>query len=293
MELRQLRTFLAIADERHFGRAAGRLHLAQSSVSEQLRQLERELGVTLVARSSHHVALTEAGAAFADAARRLLADANRAVALAQDIACAPRSRINVGFNPAAAIAVVPAALVQLEADHPNLTVRLREMMTGAQLTALANGDIDLGFVYGRPPQGFSHRYVQELPLVVAVGETHPWAGRDQVRFADLAAMPCVLPSRETSPGLHDAVVGTAVQTRTELQVVDEVDDANAIALVARTRDVVAFTSAARAPHAPAHGLSTVSIVDPTPTVSMYAVWRTRTSPVDAFVTSLERAAQSA
>jgi DNA-binding transcriptional LysR family regulator len=287
MEFRQLRTFLAIAAELHFGRAAQRLHLAQSSVSEQLRQLERELGVTLVARTSHRVVLTAAGRAFETAARQLLADADRAAQLALDVARG-RPRITIGFNPVAALAVVPAALIQLQADHPDVTVNLRELMTGPQLAALRRRDLDIGFVYGRPPNGYDHRYVQELPVVGVVSETHPWAGRTEVRFAEIAAMPCVLPSPAVSPGLHAAIVGAAARAGADLDVADLVDDANAIAVLARTSQVLAFASAARTAHAAGTGLVTVSIVDPTPTVPMYVAWTRRTHLVEAFLSSLER-----
>jgi DNA-binding transcriptional LysR family regulator len=288
MEFRQLRTFLAIAEELHFGRAAQSLHLAQSSVSEQLRRLERELGVTLVARDSHQVVLTEAGRAFEIAARQLLADADRAAQLAREVARGRRGRINIGFNPVAAMSVVPAALIQLQADHPDVAVDLRELMTGPQLTALRHRDIDIGFLYGRPPSGYSYVYVQELPLVGVVSDSHPWAGRAQVRFAELAAMPCVLPSPAVSPGLHSAILQAAVRAETDLNVADLIDDANAIAVLARTSPILAFASAARTANAVNAGLAAVSIVDPTPTVSMYVAWTRRTRLVEAFLTSLER-----
>jgi DNA-binding transcriptional LysR family regulator len=288
MEFRQIRTFLAIAEELHFGRAAARLHLAQSSVSEQLRRLERDLGVTLVARSSHRVVLTEAGRAFETAARQLLADADRAAQLARDVARGRRGRINIGFNPVAAMSVVPAALIQLQADHPDVTVELRELMTGPQLTALRHRDIDIGFLYGRPPSGYRHRYVGELPLMGVVGDPHPWAGRAEVRFADLATVPCVLPSPATSPGLHDAILRAAARAGTDLDVADLVDDANSIAVLARTSNVLAFASAARTVQALSAGLTSLSIVDPTPTVPMYVAWTRPTQLVDAFLSSLER-----
>jgi DNA-binding transcriptional LysR family regulator len=288
VEFRQLRTFLAIADELHFGRAAQRLHLAQSSVSEQLRRLERELGVSLVTRSSHRVVLTEAGRAFETEARQLLADADRAAQLARDVARGRQGRISIGFNAVAAMSVVPAALMQLQADHPDVTVDLRELMTGPQLTALRHRDIDVGFVYGRPPTGYSHRYVQELPVVAVVADTHPWAGRGQVRFADLATTRCVLPSPAVSPGLHNAIIQAAARAGTDLDVADLIDDANAIAVLARTSHILAFASAARTAYAVSSGLASLSIVDPTPTVSMYVAWTRRTSLVEAFLSSLQR-----
>src|SRR5262249_8494332 len=110
----------------------------------------------------------------------------------------------------------------------------------------------------------------------------------EVSFADLADLPCVLPSPAISPGLHNAIIRAAARADADLDVTGLVDDANAIAVLARTSHIVAFASAARTAYATNAGLTTVSIVDPTPTVSMYVAWTRRTHLVDAFLSSLER-----
>jgi DNA-binding transcriptional LysR family regulator len=243
MEFRQVTTFLAIAEELHFGRAAARLHLAQSSVSQQLQRLEREIGVQLVARTSHDVRLTAAGMAFRIEAERLVEQAARAVRLARDVVAGRHGTINIGYNQIAGQWVLPATLLRLHEDYPNLVVHLWERLTGAQLEALAADELDVALVYGRPTaRGLRSRHILDVPLVAAVPDGHPWAELDQARFAELASVPCVLPRRDRSPAVYDAVVSTAHRMDIDLCVVDEIDDPSAMGIVARTQQVIVFAS---------------------------------------------------
>jgi DNA-binding transcriptional LysR family regulator len=292
MEFRQVTTFLAIAEELHFGRAAARLHLAQSSVSQQLQRLEREIGVQLVARTSHDVRLTAAGMAFRIEAERLVEQAARAVRLARDVVAGRHGTINIGYNQIAGQWVLPATLLRLHEDYPNLVVHLWERLTGAQLEALAADELDVALVYGRPTaRGLRSRHILDVPLVAAVPDGHPWAELDQARFAELASVPCVLPRRDRSPAVYDAVVSTAHRMDIDLCVVDEIDDPSAMGIVARTQQVIVFTSAARARSAMPNGLVGIPIVDPTPMLAMHVAWRTTddTHVVDAFLASLDKA----
>jgi DNA-binding transcriptional LysR family regulator len=173
MELRQLTIFLSVADELHFGRAATRLHLAQSSVSEQVQRLEREIGVPLLTRTSRSVKLTAAGEAFRTEARRLLQDAARAVRIARDAADPRSGTITIGYNPVAGQSVLPAVLTVMRDREPGLRVNLCELMTGPQLRALNADDIDVGLIYGRPPKPLRSRHILDVPLMAAVSATHP------------------------------------------------------------------------------------------------------------------------
>jgi DNA-binding transcriptional LysR family regulator len=291
VEFRQLTTFLAIAEELHFGRAAQRLHLAQSSVSQQLQRLEREIGVQLVARTSHDVRLTAAGRAFQSEAVRVVEQAARAAEVAREVAVGRHGIINIGFNQVAGQWVLPPTLMRLHADYPNLVVHLWEKLTGAQLTALQTGELDIALLYGRPTAArFRSRHILNVPMVLAVPDRHPWAKHERVAFAELAGVPCVLPRRELSPALYDTVVSTAAMMGVDLCLMDEVDDPAATAIVARTQQVVTFTSAARQ-LPPLSGLMAVPIVDPIPVLAMYAAWRANadTRVVDAFLASLDKA----
>ncbi|CUU54533.1 DNA-binding transcriptional regulator, LysR family [Parafrankia irregularis] len=291
MELRYLTSFLAIAEELHFGRAAARLHLAQPSLSQQLQRLERDIGVELVSRSSHEVKLTAAGRAFEVEARRLLDATRRAVTVAREAASGRTGMISIGFNYPAGQRVLQPTLLRLAADYPGVSTTLWEARSGPQLSALAEGRLDVALVFAGPPSAqLRSQRVATIPLVAVVSRRHPWATRSEVPFRELADQPCVLFRREQSPAMHDAILAAADRCGIALTISDEVDDSGATGIVVTTRPVVGFASAARGAHPPGHGLSAVRLVDPVPTVGMYAVWRPDPQPVvGAFLDCLEAA----
>ncbi|MEU6719398.1 LysR family transcriptional regulator [Nonomuraea sp. NPDC046802] len=286
MELRQLTVFLAIAEELHFGRAAERLHLAQSSVSERLRQLEREIGVQLIARNSHRVRLTPAGETFRDEARHVLDQAEHAKRAARETAAGTMDAISIGFNFAAGQMVLPKTLARLHAEYPRLKTTLWERLSGPQLVALKARELDVGLVFGRPPAAeFGSREMFEVPLVAIVRGSHPWAGRAAVPMGEVARQPCVMLRREHSPAMHDAITGAAARSGTPLNVVEEMDDSSATAITIQGGDLVAFASRIRLPHSMAAGLAAVPLVDPTPMLGVCVAWRSGDSraPVRAFL----------
>jgi DNA-binding transcriptional LysR family regulator len=288
LELRYLVSFLAIAEELHFGRAAARLHLAQPSLSQQLQRLERAVGVELVSRTSHEVALTPAGRAFEREARRILDQAAHAVRVAREAASGRTGSISIGFNFPAGQRVLQPTLRRLNADYPNVSTRLMEAQTGTQLTALAKNKIDIAFIFPGPlaSQWQSRRLTTER-LVAFVGRDHPWAGRAAVPFRELADQRCVLFPRDESPGLYDAVTGAAVRSGIRLHIIEE---AGAPAVIVGTRPVVGFTTVTRAEELSDRTYSVLRLVDPTPIVAIYAVWRPDPQPVlGAFLNSLEAA----
>ena len=265
--------FLAIADELHFGRAAARLHLAQPSLSQQLQRLERAVGVPLVARTSHEVRLTAAGRAFQVEARRLLRQSEAAVRTARDVAAGRLGRVRIGFNYPAGRRILPDVLARLRTDHPGVTTTLREFRSGPQLVALENGEIDVAFVGGPPASArLRSQWLMSVPLVAVVAPGHPWAGRQAVTGRDLAEQPCVLFSRDSSPAMYDELVSAAERHGGRLDVVDEVDDPVATAVVVSASSAVGFTSAIRAEDLLISNLVAVPLVDPVPTMALYAVW---------------------
>nr|WP_163507759.1 LysR family transcriptional regulator [Fodinicola acaciae] len=270
MEFRHLEAFLAIADELHFGRAAARLRVAQSSLSEQLSKLERAVGVRLVERTSHRVALSEAGEAFRGEAMRLLAARARAVEVARAAAAGDAGHLRIGFNYPAGQRVLMPAMARLHERWPRIRTTLREGRTGPQLSDLTSGRLDLAFVYGRPTvPGVCHEHVLTVPVVALVGERHPLAGREEIRCAELAAHRCVIFRREQSPAMYDAIVAAGV----ELSPLDRVDDPAATEIVVATEMLVAFASAVRAETGVGGNLTAVQLTDPVPTLDVYAVWR--------------------
>ncbi len=285
-------SFLAIAEELHFGRAAARLHLAQPSLSQQLQRLEREVGVELVSRTSHAVRLTPAGEAFRTEAERIVGHAARAIEAAKAAARGRSGTVTVGFNFPAGLSVLPPTLARLAADHPKVQAQLWERRSGPQVEALLHDELDIGFVYGRPRVAqLRSRELLSLPVVAVVGPQHPLAGRGSVPVGELGEQPCVLFRRAQSPALHDAITHAAARAGTELDVAEEVDDPLGTAVVVAARPLMGFASAARAGRAGAQGLVSVALTDPVPRVSLHAVWRgDDASPVlDAFLGSLAAA----
>jgi DNA-binding transcriptional LysR family regulator len=292
MEFRYLVSFLAIAEELHFGRAAARLHLAQPSLSQQLQRLEREIGVELVSRTSHVVRLTPAGEAFRTEAERIVGHAARAVEAARAAAQGRSGTINVGFNFPAGLAVLPPTLARLAAVHPKLLVQLWERRSGPQVEALRSGELDVGYVYGRPRvQQLQSRELLTLPVVAVVGPHHPWVRRESISMLELGERPCVLFRRGQSPAMYDAIVHAAARAGTELVVAEEVDDPLATAVVVAARPLLGFASAARAARAGSQGLVAVALTGPAPRLSLHVIWRTgESSPaVEAFLAGLAAA----
>lgn len=292
LDLRYIAAFLAIAEDLHFGRAAARLHLAQASLSYQLQRLERELGVELVSRTSREVKLTPAGRAFEVEARKLVDTARRAASVAREAASGRTGSISIGFNFPVIDQVLQPTLLRMHADYPEISTTLWEARSGPQLTALADGRLDVALVFAGPLETkLPSQRVLTVPLVAIVGGHHPWSTRQKVPFRELAQQSCVLFRREQSPAMHDAIIAAANRCGISLNVSDEIDEPGPTGLAVTTRPVVGFASAARGQRVPIGGLVAVRLVDPVPTVGVYAVWRPDSQPaVEAFLTSLDAAA---
>ncbi|MEU5851481.1 LysR family transcriptional regulator [Saccharopolyspora shandongensis] len=292
MELRHLVSFLAIADELHFGRAAARLHLAQPSLSQHLQRLERSVGVTLVARNSHEVRLTPAGEAFRGLAKDIVVRAERAGQTARAAAAGRSGTVRVGYNFPAGQRILPTTLAALNSRHPAIDVTMFEMRTGPQLTALTDGRLDVAMVYGKPAAAnLDSRLLLRVPLVAVVGQEHRWARLDRVPFGELDGEPCVLFNRAQSSAMYDTIFSAARTSGIRLTVAEEVDDPGATAILAAIKPVVGFASALRGRltdvRAAGPRTTAVGLIDPVPILDLYAVWPTDHGPlVDAFLDCL-------
>ena len=189
MELRQLEHFVAAAEERHFTRAAQRLHIVQSGLSASIRALERQLDAALFVRSTRRVELTPAGLALLPEARRTLAAAQAATDAVAAVQGLLRGTLAVGTMQILPPAVdLLAVLGRFHAEHPAVELRLRQAGTGTLLEEVRNGTLYLALVapVGRPPTGLSMRQLASDPLLVACAPTHRLADRGQVDLAELA-----------------------------------------------------------------------------------------------------------
>src|SRR3954469_22848658 len=147
MELRQLRYFVAVAEELSFTRAAARLHIAQPALSVQVRRLEDELGVALLDRSRRAVALTDAGALMLAEARSLLGTLDQTVELVRRTASGEVGRLAIGFVPSASNVALPPLLRRFRSIAPDVAVHLREMAPDDLVRALHEEGIDVAFLY--------------------------------------------------------------------------------------------------------------------------------------------------
>ena len=205
MELRQLRYFVTLAEELHFGRAAEREHIVQSALSQQVQRLERELGVRLLERSTHHVALTAAGVVFLVEARQILAHVERAAQAARNTASASVP-LRVGIIDSSYDSM-PQILHEVQARYPGLVIHQVEASVPVQYQMLSDGRLDVGV--GRaalaPPQIASMLFRQD-PLGVLVPTSHPFAELDGVSVAALAREALLLAEEAWAPEFNQFTV---------------------------------------------------------------------------------------
>jgi DNA-binding transcriptional LysR family regulator len=196
MDLRQMRYFVAVAEELHFGRAAARLHMAQPPLSQQIRQLERDLGVDLLTRTTRRVALTQAGSAYLQRARRILADVDDAGHEARSVAAGSVGRLTVGCVGSATYSLLPTLARGLSEVLPGIDFAFRgEMLVPDQIRTLRSRDIDIALL--RPPVTDTSITVQVLrreKLVVAIPDDHRLARRRKLTVGTLRDEPLIVHS---------------------------------------------------------------------------------------------------
>ena len=178
--LDQVRSFVAVAEELHFGRAAERLQMTQPPLSRQIQKLEKSVGARLLERDNRRVELTGAGAAFLDEAYRLLNLVEGAGDLARRVDAGAAGVVRLGFTAVSAISILGPLLRRLTAELPDVEVMLSERVTGAQVDGIRRGELDIGLA--RPPFDTSlmrSRMVLREPLMAVVPEGHPLAALDR------------------------------------------------------------------------------------------------------------------
>ena len=208
MELRHLRYFCAIADAQAIARAAATLHVSQSAVSEQMRDLEQEIGVALFDRREHRARLTTHGEAFLAHARRTLEAADEAVAAAQRSARGEIGKLTIGFFVGGTDRLFPALIRTFRRRSPNVQVSLVEMTPTAQHQALLSGAIDIAFTRAYLSPSNDTLRMERFhvdPLVAVLPPGHRLAAR-AVKMTQLAEERFILADRETSPVYFDKVI---------------------------------------------------------------------------------------
>jgi DNA-binding transcriptional LysR family regulator len=294
MELRHLRYFIAVAEELHFRRAAERLHMSQPPLSQQIRQLEEEVGAQLLTRNQRKVELTAAGAAFLVRAREILDAVEDAARQARRVQRGEVGRLAVGFVGSAMYSFVPELLRAFRDSAPDIALRLNEMGTTEQLRQLDDGRLDVGFLRtpGRWP-GLSFETVLEEQVVVAMPDVHPLAQRSIVPLSDLTGESLVLLTPGGSPGLRAALATSIAQLGGEERIAQEASEMQTvIGLVAAGVGISLVPESVRA--LVRHGVSYRPLDGDAPTVKLAMGWRTTDdSPVLASFLEKARAAAPA
>lgn len=208
MDVRELETLVAVAEELHFGRAAKRLGVTQPSVSQHLRRLEDEVGCTLVARTSRAISLTEAGELLLPVARRALAEVDRATAVIADFKRGMTGRLVIGSLGAGLNGPLPELLIKLRPLAPETTIELHHFPDSAtQERALLAGTLDIGVVRQvSADRALTSYKLFDEAFVVYVPEDHPLAGATELGIRDLADADFVSWPRRLGPTFYDLIV---------------------------------------------------------------------------------------
>jgi DNA-binding transcriptional LysR family regulator len=222
--LDQLRGFVAVAEELHFGRAAERLNMTQPPLSRQIQKLERAIGVQLFDRDNRGVALTAAGAAFLGDARRLLELAEMAPSLARRISAGSAGSVRIGFTAASTFGLLGALLNEISGALPDVDIDLKEMVTKDQTAALISGEIDLGLA--RPPfdeEQFDSRLLYREPIMVAVPTGHRLTHLTrEVTAQDLQGEDLIMHSPTDARYFYDIVISLVSSHRTFVHTVSQI-----------------------------------------------------------------------
>ncbi|HTH73909.1 MAG TPA: LysR substrate-binding domain-containing protein [Trinickia sp.] len=206
MELQQLRYFVAVAETENVARAAERLHISQSPLSRQIRQLEDHLGLQLFERIKQRVRLTSAGRAFLHEARDLLMQAERVEERARQVGKGEACSLSIGYCEGVIHnGRLPAALRRFRSAHPRVNLKLAAMRSGEQIDALERSLIDIAFVYNlpKPSETLTSRLLASEPFVIAMADDHPLAGKAAVAPSDLDGMPWIALPKAINPAARE------------------------------------------------------------------------------------------
>ena len=231
VDLRKLEQFVAVAEERHFHRAAERLAMSQPPLTVAIRRLEEDLGVALIERGGNRVeGLTAAGAAFLKEAHAVLRQTERAIRTARETAAGRTGLVRLGYVGSALYGRLPDAIRRFRAERPEVRLELREATTARQVAMLRGGALDAGVVIPPlpDPEGVALHAFDADRLCMALPIDHPLAGQDAPVLADLADEPFVLWPMAEGRGFHLRVVRLCAEAGFAPNVVQEAHGMHAV-----------------------------------------------------------------
>ena len=225
MEIKHLRSFVTLAEELHFGRAAQRLSIVQPALSMQIKMLEEELGVRLFERNRHSVTLTEVGAIFLPEARATLYQSAHAADVARACGRGEIGRVRLGFVSSVLPELLPSLIRALHTRFPRIELELKDMPGPDQASALKNGQLDFGLM--RLPAaipGIQTREVLEETFIVALPGDHPLVACDSLPPTALAQLPVFILARRYAPGFYDELMQSLARHGAQLQIATELGE---------------------------------------------------------------------
>ncbi len=206
ISLRQLRYFLVLAEELHFGRAAERLNISQPPLSAGLRQLEEELGAKLFDRDNRGTRLTSAGALYAERVTKILGQLDAAKIALGDIAGGREGSLTVGFLPSMVFRSFSEVLLSFSQDYPRVALEIDELNSSRQLEAMGRHAIDVGFIHDMPmPDGIAHHTLERERFVCCLPRGHRLVTRSRIKLRELAGERILIFSRRDAPYYHDRI----------------------------------------------------------------------------------------
>jgi len=233
MKLKQLETFVVVAEELHFGRAARRLNRTQPPISRQIHQLETSLGVELFTRSTQHVALTAAGRVFLKEIRPALAGIQQASQAALRAARGHIGSITIGVTPSLMFGSLPQLFSAFKTQYPDITLHLHLASKADQLKDLKENKLHIAFVRSLSHEHeLIHETLLEEALVVAMARSNPLTARAQIQLADLQNENFILYRGQAKTSVADQIIAACHQTGFSPRIIQETDDMQSAAALA-------------------------------------------------------------
>ena len=285
MELRQIRSFLSIAETLHFGRTAELIHLSQPALSLQIRALEEEVGVRLFERNRRKTTLTAPGSAFRDDAAAALSQLDQAIRKARLAAKGKLGLLRIGFISTAGSEIVPNIIRQFSELNPEVEFSLRAIPTADQVQMLEAGSLDIGFL--RLPIGGHSALdvvtVHREPFVLVVPASHKLAKRKRVRLSEVSGQDFVMYERTYAPGFHDLICGMLRDARSVPNVSQTAAEISTLISLVDAHMVIAILPASAVKHSVSSVIA-CNIVDQIPMseIGIAVSKRVRAAVVDNF-----------
>lgn len=230
MDLHQLRCFIAVAEELHFGHAAHRLEMLPSALGRYIRLLEEDLGTRLFIRSTRNVALTPTGLLLFDDARLLIAQADALASRYRQMGRQQATTLKIGAIDSAAAGLIPQLLQAFRKRYPDVEVQIFEDKTLRLIPRLKSGRLDLVFI--RPPEkkerDIEMRFLFNEAIVVAMPQSHPLAKRDFLQISDLQDQPLIVPERKSRPHSHDLSINLFAEAGLSARIAQLADEKQTI-----------------------------------------------------------------